>query len=186
MGWLSTIASTLTSPLGPPFVPGSPSSGRFTACPLSIPAGMVTDILLRFDIYPVPWQFWHFSFITSPEPPQSGHVWTFLTIPKRDLDVYTTCPLPLHLLHFSFLVPGLAPLPLHVVHSSFRVISSSFSQPNMASSKVMLTRALRFAPFMGPLLLAPLAEEDLPPPKRSPNISLNISVKSMLPKSKPP
>ena len=44
-----------------------------------------------------------------------------------------------------------APVPPQAVHGSLSVISSSFSQPKTASSNVILTLALRFCPFMGPL-----------------------------------
>ena len=70
------------------------------------------------------------------------------------------------------LVPGFAPVPWQVVHSSFRFRSSSFSQPNTASSKVMRTAVLTLAPFIGPLfaLSAAAAAE-----KISENITKDIS-----------
>ena len=163
--------------------PGSPFSRIRTLCPLSIPAGIVTWIFLFLAIYPVPRQSGHLSLTTLPVPLQSGQVWTFCTVPKKDCCVNTTFPLPPHLVHVSGFVPGLAPVPWQTAHSSFRTISISFSHPKTASSNVILTLVRRFAPFIGPslpLLLAP------PPPKKSPKISPKISPISMPEKSNPP
>src|SRR5699024_8073011 len=129
--------STRRSPLGPPFTPGSPLSRMRTLCPLSIPAGIVTLIFFLLDVYPVPAQSGHFSLMIFPEPPQFGHVCTFWTVPKKDCEVYTTCPLPPHFGHVSGDVPGLAPVPLQELHGSFSTRSSSFSHPKTASSNVI-------------------------------------------------
>ena len=75
----------------------------------------------------------------------------------------TTCPLPPHFGQVSGEVPGFAPVPWQVVHSSFRFSSISFSQPKIASSKVMRTLVRRLAPCIGPvappLLLSAAAKE---------------------------
>ena len=54
IGCWDTVISTRRSPLSPPPVPGSPFPAMRMLWPLSMPAGTVTWIFLRFVIYPVP------------------------------------------------------------------------------------------------------------------------------------
>ena len=54
------------SPLGPPFIPDSPSPFRTIVCSLSIPAGTVTFIFTVFLIVPFPLHYGHFSSIFVP------------------------------------------------------------------------------------------------------------------------
>ena len=61
--------------------------------------------------------------------------------------------------------------------ASPRISSFHFSVPNTASSKVKRTDLRISAPFLGPL---PLPLLRLPPPKKSPNKSPKISVKSIV------
>ena len=133
-------------------------------------------------MYPVPRQSGHLSLMIFPEPPQSGQVCTFCTVPKKDCCVNTTFPLPPHFGQVSGVVPGFAPVPWQVWHSSFNTISISFSHPKIASSNVMRTLVLKLEPFIGPSFVLLLE----PPPKKSPKRSPKISPISMPEKSNPP
>jgi hypothetical protein len=88
-----------------------------------------------------------------------GVFWTFLT-----------CPLPLHSGQSFTLEPGSAPSPPHLSQRSTRLISISFSKPNIASSNSISSRISLSAPLLGAFLFlrpAPVL------PKNISNISPN-------------
>ena len=87
--------------------------------------------------------------------------------------VYTIWPFPLHFGQVSGEVPGFAPVPWQVAHSSFRFISISFSQPKIASSKVMRTLVRTLAPCIGPF--RPAAAASAAAEQIAENIAENIA-----------
>lgn len=89
----------------------------------------------------------HFSFIIVPSPPQLGHVLVVCICPSIVETVCFTVPVPLHAVHFSAFVPGLAFSPWQVGHSSSLYIDISFSTPKYDSSKVMLMLYFKSLPF---------------------------------------
>ena len=87
-----------------------------------------------------------------------------------------TWPVPWQFGHVTGFVPGFAPLPLQVVHFSFLFITNSFFIPEYASSKVISKSCLKSLPLLGPFLL--LLPEEPPNPEKN---ELNISPKSPKP-----
>ena len=152
--------------------------------PLSIPAGMSTWSFVGLDMYPAPRHSGHFSFIIFPLPRQSGHTVSVCIMPKMDCCVEMMRPVPLHFEQVCGVLPGFAPFPPQVGQGSRRFRSICFSQPNTASSNVMLTAVLTLAPRIGPF--EALLEDRRPPPNRSPNRSPKMSLMSAPLKSKPP
>ena len=68
--WGCTITVISRSPAGPPFFPALPCPRREMVCPWSIPAGMLTLMVLRLR--------------TAPEPPQSVQGWwMILPVPRQ-------------------------------------------------------------------------------------------------------
>ena len=90
-----------------------------------------------------------------------------------------TVPVPWQYVQVWGLVPSFAPLPWQVLHVSMREKVISRSQPKAASSKLISISLTTFWPFAGPLLRP---DDDAPPPKKSPKISL----KSPKPLKPPP
>ena len=110
------------SPLGPPFVPGSPSPLNTTCWLFSIPAGIFTFILGCFLTVPFPLQLSHTSVITSPVPWHLLQVLVDWTWPNIVFCTCVTWPVPLQSGHFIGLVPGFAPVPWHTSQVSFLVL----------------------------------------------------------------
>ena len=69
--WTST--KIYRSPFPAPLSPGSPSPAIRILVPVSTPAGIVTEIVFCFFIFPVPEHLRHGFFILEPSPPHVGH-----------------------------------------------------------------------------------------------------------------
>ena len=162
------------SPLGPPFLPGSPSPLNTTVWLSSIPAGIFTFILGCFLTVPFPLQFSQGSFIISPVPWHALQGLVVCICPNIVLWTCVTWPVPWHVGHLIGDVPGLAPFPWHTEHSSSLVITISFSTPINACSNVKSSLTFKSAPFVGPCFL----DDEVLPPNPPPNIEENISPKS--------
>jgi molecular chaperone DnaK len=108
--------------------------------------------------------------ITRPSPRQRLQVFTVSKRPKGVFWTFLTCPLPLHSGQSFTLEPGSAPSPPHLSQRSTRLISISFSKPNIASSNSISSRISLSAPLLGAFLFlrpAPVL------PKNISNISPN-------------
>src|SRR6056297_1740655 len=164
-----TLITTYTSPLGPPFIPGSPSPLSVITDPLSTPAGILIFIFFFSLFRPLPPQSWHASSKVFPSPPHVGQVFAFTNCPNGVLCVYLTSPVPPQLLQVFTFVPGFAPVPSQVLHVSFLIISISFSTPKAASLNSITVSTWMSRPLADRLLLL------VPPPPNMSNMSPKIS-----------
>ena len=180
-----TDTVTITSPLGPPFIPASPWPRSAMLWSSLMPAGIFTSSVERCAVLPVPWQALQGFLMICPLPPQRWQgCWVCIT-PNGVRCWRTTKPRPPQSGQVSGLVPFSAPLPPHFSHGFWRLSWIFFTQPCTASlnSSVMLTRRSR--PLRGALGLERLV---LPPkpPKPPPNRSPKMSPRSTPPAPKPP
>ena len=102
----------------------------------------------------MPLQVLHGWWMILPVPRHLEHAELDCTMPNGVRCVVRTEPVPLQSGQTSGVVPGWQPEPLQSGQVSTRPIVTSFSQPNAASSKLMLTLVRILSPLRGALGLA--------------------------------
>src|SRR5271163_4220243 len=105
------------SPVGPPFVPGSPCPLMRSRVPESTPAGTPTSSVRSRSMRPCPRHETHASRIVCPAPWHAGHV----RVIEKNPCWYDICPRPPHVWHVVIPVPDFAPVPLQLSQLSKRV-----------------------------------------------------------------
>ena len=101
-----TITVISRSPALPPFLPALPCPRREMVWPWSIPAGMVTLMVLRLRTRPCPPQSVQGWWMMRPVP---RHFWQGRLLANTPMGVRCctcTCPLPRQSGHISGVVPG--------------------------------------------------------------------------------
>src|ERR1019366_5541702 len=126
---LCTWIFTYKSPAGPPAT-ASPRPERRTISPPSMPAGTAMSISSCLRYTPPPRQVAHFSLGILPVPWHWRHCCTMEMVPKNELLLSRTWPLPLQCLQVSIFVPGAPPEPWQVSHSATLAKSTVRLVPN--------------------------------------------------------
>src|SRR5579875_3954072 len=112
-GFVPTLMIRYRSPAGPPPVPALPFPASLILCPSRVPGLMRNSRGSRFITTPAPPQVGHVC-CTLPEPPQRGHwILNFIRPP-----ICVTCPVPWHSGHST--LPPVVAFPLQVGHTSWR------------------------------------------------------------------
>src|SRR3989338_3153419 len=118
-----------------PCATASPRPPMRNNSPLLMPGGAPIAISSCFLYIPIPPHVLHFSSGVSPFPLQALQVCTVEKLPKNDLRISVTRPLPLQVAHFFIFVPGFAPEPPQVSHCDALPRRTLRCAPKMLSSK---------------------------------------------------
>src|SRR3989344_8746560 len=136
-----------------PCATASPRPLMRNISPLLMPGGTPIAISSCFLYIPIPPHVLHFSSGVSPFPLQALQVCTVEKLPKNDLRISVTRPLPLQVAHFFIFMPGFAPVPLQISQreafpsSTFRWVPKTLSSKVISISiEISLPRSTRVPP----------------------------------------